>query len=101
MCTAHLTKVYLVDWGKELCVTKVKLNDQLLFSPFPTWFYEESTFEAAPYSCTFIGQPQETQQREKIDEIEQTWSLDITEKQMRKQAKRFRKLEKKELLENS
>lgn len=91
-----------MDWGKELCVKRVDLNDQLLFPPYPTWFYEKSTFEVQPYSSavhcrssTFIEKPQETEKTwETLESIEQTWSVDVTEKQMRKQSKRMRKLQK-------
>ena len=64
----------------------MEINDQLLFTPFPTWFYESSTFEAQPFTCALNPEAEVVEKiPPKKENIEQTWALDFTEKQMRKQ----------------
>ena len=35
---------HLVNWGNEICLKWASLNNQMLFKPYPTYFYGISKF---------------------------------------------------------
>ena len=37
-------KIILVNWGNEICLKWASLNNQMLFKPYPTYFYGISKF---------------------------------------------------------